>query len=172
MDFKMNNFLKHPVGMRTFKTFLSVLISALVMKYVFSLPPFFACIGAVVATERTLPESFHAALIRNLATLIGAAVGVAIASFTENILILSLGIMPLIWISCMLKKSDCIVPGAIVYFAVAYLNTMEQSWEYGVTRFLGTLLGTAVALAVNFLVFPPKDRGKKQPATPSCASDA
>jgi len=87
-------------------------------------------------------------------------------------LLLSLGIMPLIWLSCVLKKPDCIVPGAIVYFAVAYLNTMDQSWEYAVTRFLGTLLGTAVALAVNFLIFPPKNKGEKPPVTPPCASDA
>ena len=153
---KSFNLLKKPIGLRTFKTFLSVLLSALLMQYVFHQPPFFACIGAVVAMEKSVRESLHAALIRNLATLVGAAVGIAIASFTENIFLLSLGTIPLIWISCALKKPESVVPGAIVYFAVAYLNTMEQSWVYGVTRFAGTLLGTLVALAINFLIFPPK----------------
>lgn len=144
------------LGLRTMKTFLSVLISALLMRYVFGQTPFFACIGAVVAMEKTIASSIRAALIRNIGTLTGAVVGIAIASFTENILLLSLGIFPLIWVNRALGRAESIVPGAIVYFAVAYLNTMDQAWVYGVSRFCGTLMGTLVALGVNLAIFPPK----------------
>ena len=162
-------FLKKLFGLRTFKTFLSVLISSIIMQYIFKQSPFFACIGAVVAMEKSMTESLRAALLRNVATLVGAAVGIAISSFTHNIFLLSLGTIPLIWISRALKKPESIVPGAIVYFAVVYLNTLEQAWVYGLTRFLGTLLGTLVALAVNFLIFPPKNYtiAQEQPLQPT-----
>jgi len=160
-------FIKKFLGPRTFKTFLAVLVSALIMQYGFGQSPFFACIGAVVAMEKNIAESLKAALIRNLATLVGAAVGIAIASFTENVFLLSLGIIPLIWISCAMKKPESIVPGAIVYFAVAYLNTMEHAWVYGVTRFIGTLSGTIVSLVINLLIFSPKKQEKNLQKKPS-----
>ena len=153
--------LKKGFGLRTLKTFLAVLVSSLLMEYVFHQPPFFACIGAVVAMERSKASSIQAALVRNIATVTGAVVGVAIASFTENILFLSLGIIPLIWLDRAINKTESIVPGAIVYFAVAYLNTMDASWVYGVTRTLGTFLGTLIALVINFTIFPPKSASQK-----------
>ena len=152
---RMKRSIDKLLGLRTIKTFLAVLISSLLMQYVFGQNPFFACIGAVVAMERTIASSVQAALVRNIGTLTGAAVGIAIASFTEDILLLSLGVFPLIWVSRMLHRKESIVPGAIVYFAVAYLNTMDHAWVYGVTRFCGTLLGTVIAIAINLLILPP-----------------
>ena len=156
--------LKKSVGLRTIKTFLAVLVSALLMQHFFEQPPFFACIGAVVAMEKNIASSIQAALVRNIATLTGALVGIAIASFTENILLLSLGIIPLIWINRALNRTESIVPGAIVYFAVVYLNTMDATWLYGVTRIAGTFLGTVVALIINAVVFPPKPSAPKPSA--------
>lgn len=151
------------MGMRTAKTILAVFLSALFMKYVLNQTPFFACIGAVVAMERTLSSSMRAALIRNIGTLVGGLLGIAIASFTDSIALYSLGLIPLIYISNMIGRKESIVPGAIVYFAVAYLNTMDQAWVYGLTRILGTFIGTLIGIGVNFLVFPPKP---EQPLKP------
>lgn len=150
--FKRQNIL----GLRTLKTVIAVCITALFMKYVLNQNCFFACIGAVVAMERTLISSLQAALIRNIATISGGVVGILIASFTENIFIISLGLIPLIFINNLIGKKESIVPGAIVYFAVAYLNTMDHAWVYGVTRIFGTMIGTIFAIAVNALIFPPK----------------
>ena len=55
-----------------------------------------------------------------------------------------------------LNKKESNVPGAIVYLAVAYLNTMDQAWVYGLNRILGTLIGTGIGLLVNFTICPPK----------------
>lgn len=148
----------HPlVGLRTLKTVLAVIISSLVMKYLLGQNPFFACIGAVVAMERSIAMSIKAAVIRNVGTITGGVLGILVGSCTENILIMSLGLIPLIWISNLLGKRESIVPGAIVYFAVFYLNTMEQAWVYGLTRIAGTLIGSLISIAVNLLVFPQKE---------------
>lgn len=144
------------LGLRTIKTVAAVFISALFMKYVLHQSPFFACIGAVVAVEKTVSSSLRAAVIRNVGTLTGGVVGIAISSFTENILLISLGLIPMIYVDNLLGKKESIVPGAIVYFAVAYLNTMNEAWVYGVKRIIGTFIGTLIGLAINLLVFPPK----------------
>lgn len=144
------------VGLRTIKTVIAVALTALVMKYALHEIPFFACIGAVVAVEKTMTDSFKAAIIRNVGTFTGGIIGIAISSFTHNILLLSLGLIPIICINNLLNKRESIVPGAIVYFAVSYLNTMDQAWVYGVHRIFGTFVGTVIGILVNLLVFPPK----------------
>lgn len=153
---KLFGALRSVAGLRTIKTVIAVAISALVMQHFFSQTPFFACVGAIVAVERTLASSIQASIIRNVGTITGGVVGIAIASFTENIFILSLGLIPLIFINNTVGKKESIVPGAIVYFAVCYLNTMDQAWAYGLSRIFGTFVGSLIGMAVNMLIFRPK----------------
>lgn len=153
---KLYNSLHYAVGLRTIKTVIAVTLSALFMHHILHQTPFFACIGAVVAVERTLASSLQASAIRNVGTLTGGLIGIAVASFTENIFLLSLGLIPLIFINNTVGKKDSIVPGAIVYFAVAYLNTMEQAWSYGLTRIFGTFIGTIIGILVNIAICCPK----------------
>lgn len=141
--------------MRTIKTVIAVFLTALVLQYIMHQTPFFACIGAIVSVESSITSSLKAALTRNIGTIIGGTVGILIASFTDSLLLFSLGLIPLIVISNYLGRQETIVPGAIVYFAVCYLNTMEQALQYGLTRILGTFVGSLIGLAVNMLLFPP-----------------
>ena len=144
-------------GLRTIKTVLAAMLTALLMRHVLHQNPFFGCIGAVVAVERTFHSSLRASVIRNVGTITGGCIGIAVSSFTESIPLLSLGLIPLIWINNKIGRQESIVPGAIVYFAVSYLNTMEQAWSYGLTRMACTFIGTIVGIAVNMLIFPPKE---------------
>lgn len=151
-------FAKYPLlGMRTVKTIIAVILSSVVMQYVFGQNPFFACIGAVVAMEKNLALSIRAAVIRNIGTITGGLIGIAVGSFTENVFLMALGLIPFIWVSNMIGKRESIVPGAIVYFAVFYLNSMDHAWIYGLTRIAGTLAGSLISIAVNFLVFPQRE---------------
>lgn len=145
------------VGLRVLKTVLAVIIASLLEYYILKQNPFFACIGAVVAMEKNITLSLRAAVIRNVGTFLGGLIGILIGSFTKNIFIMALGLIPLICLSNYIRKQESIVPGAIVYFAVFFLNNMEDCWRYGLTRILGTLIGTIIALLVNRLILPPKD---------------
>lgn len=149
------------VGLRVLKTVLAVIIASLFELYILNQNPFFACIGAVVAMERNIYLSLRAALIRNVGTILGGVIGILIGSFTKNIFIMALGLIPLIGLSNRIRKQESIVPGAIVYFAVFFLNNMEDCWKYGVTRILGTLTGTIIALLVNTLILPPKNENRE-----------
>lgn len=160
-------FTKHPLaGMRTIKTVISVILSSLFMQFVLGHNPFFACIGAVVAMERNLSQSIKAAVIRNVGTIVGGLVGIAIGSFTENIFIMAMGLIPLIWVCNAIDKKDSIIPGCIVYFAVFWLNTTDQAWSYGLTRILGTFIGSLISIGVNALILPQK-KSEEDPGSPS-----
>lgn len=150
------------VGMRMIKTVIAVALSAAFMQYVLQANPFFACIGAAVAVDSTIASSLKSAIARNVGTITGGLVGILVASFTENIVLISLGVIPLIMVNNLLKKKESIIPGLIVYFAVAYLNTMDQAWDYGLRRIFGTLVGTVIGLGVNLLLFPPKKQEHPQ----------
>lgn len=146
----------HLIGMRTSKTVLAAFLAAILMRYVFHQTPFFACIGAVVAVDKTITQSLRASITRNIGTLTGGLVGILVSSLTHNLILISLGLIPMIYIDNRLKKQESIVIGAIVYFAVVYLNTSGGALVYGITRILCTFAGTLVGLAVNMLICPPK----------------
>lgn len=150
------------VGLRTIKTVIAVLISSLFMRYILNQNPFFSCIGAVVAMEKTIAISVKAAVIRNVGTITGGVLGIIVGSFTENILLMSLGLIIFIMLNNTIGKKESIVPGAIVYFAVFFLNSMDEAWIYGLTRIVGTLIGTLIALAVNAWIFPPHNDAMKK----------
>lgn len=143
------------IGKRTLKTVLAVFLAAVVMKYVFHQTPFFACIGAVVAVEKTLSQSLRATVVRNIGTLTGGLTGIVVSWLTHNIFFISLGLIPMIYVDNLIRRQDSIVVGSIVYFAVVYLNMSGGALAYGLTRILCTFAGTMIGLAVNRFVFPP-----------------
>lgn len=145
------------IGLRTIKTIIAVALAALCMEYIFNDTPFFACIGAVVAMERTMATSIKMSVIRNVGTVTGGVTGVCTTLLTDNIVLLTLGLVPMIYINNRIGKKESIIPGSIVYFAVVYLNTTAGAFQYGMRRILGTLLGTFIGIAVNYLVCRPKN---------------
>ncbi|KAI4453106.1 2-iminoacetate synthase [Holotrichia oblita] len=118
------------LGLRTLKTVIAVALSALYMKYIVGDTPFFACIGAVVAVERTMAMSIKMSLIRNIGTVTGGLIGICAALITDSIVLMAFGLVPIIYINNRIGKKESIVPGAIVYFAVVYLNTTSQAFQY------------------------------------------
>lgn len=151
-----SRFIPRWLGLRTLKTFISVTLSAALMRYVLHDTPFFACIGAVVAMERTMRDSYKAALIRNLGTLVGGLLGILFSYLTGNVMLLAVGVIPIILIQNALNKQQSIIPACVVYFAVVYTNTVDTALSYGLRRIAETFVGTVVALGVNHAVFPPK----------------
>lgn len=145
------------IGLRMIKTVIAVAISAATMHYLIGDTPFFACIGAVVSMERTMKKSFDAAVIRNVGTAIGGVIGIISSLLTENVIFLSFGVLPVIYIINLLKKKPSIIPGCIVFFAVVFLNDSSTSWMYGIRRITETLYGSMVGLAINGVIKSPID---------------
>ena len=149
----MRNF---KIGLRTWKTVIAVAITAGLMRYLAHETPFFACIGATVGVGRSGKESLKNSLIRNVGTLVGGLIGIAMLFISDNVFINALGVIPVIMINNKLKLDDSIVPGCIVYFAVVYL--MAETGEahfYALRRIFFTFVGTVIGFTVNMLLQPP-----------------
>lgn len=144
------------IGLRTWKTVIAVAIAASLMKYVAHETPFFACIGAIVGVGRSGKESLRNATIRNVGTLVGGLIGIAMLFISDNVFVNALGVIPVIYINNKLRLEDSIVPGCIVYFAVVYL--MAETGEahfYAIRRICFTFVGTMIGFGVNMLFQPP-----------------
>lgn len=149
------------VGMRTIKTAISVGVCVFALKLL-GITPAFAAIAAIYTVEADVPTSFRNGMIRISGTFAGALIGsvfLIISSFfpMENILISSLivpiGLICLINLLNFLKLKDSIFTGGIVYLLLM-LQVEGPMLKYAVTRSLTTVFGVAVALLVNYFVFP------------------
>lgn len=148
----------------TFKVVLGTIFASFFMRYImekinftdFPMIPFFACIGVLVGMEPHPVKAISNVIIRNIGTIVAGLIGGIIASFTENIIFISLGFIPFLIILALVDRKESIVPGGIFYFAISYLTTLDNAWMYALNRTIGTILGTIIGLIINFYIFPPK----------------
>lgn len=117
--------------------------------------PFFAVIAAIFSMENSIANSYRAGLYRIIGTLIGAFVGTIFVSINPgNAFLSGIGIMVLIFI-CNAFEWDRAVPIAGVVFAAVMLSLNNKNpLQYSLSRVLATFLGIAIAVAVNYLIFP------------------
>ncbi|GEM_PF-6410046 len=145
------------IGMRTWKSVISVGLTAALFRYVLHATPFFGCIGAVVAVGRTRRDSIENMIIRNLGTAVGGIMGMIMVFLTDNVFIEALGIIPIIYTAQSYGRSESIIPGCIVYFATVYLTDPALAHNYAFERILHTLLGSVIGFLVNILLWSPKE---------------
>ncbi len=134
--------------------FLSVLISkVLKLEY-----PFFTVIAAIFSMENSIASTYKAGLYRLIGTLVGAFVGVIFIYIQPgNALLMAIGTILLIFI-CNTFKWDRAVPIAGVMFAAIMLSLNNKNpLQYSFSRVLDTFVGIVIAVAVNYLIFPPNN---------------
>lgn len=163
-----NGFEEHyhvHIGMRIIKTALAVFICGLIgwLRDRDGLN-FFSMIAAVIciqkSTEATLKNSFN----RAVGTAIGGAFGVALL-FAETqlhmqqlflplyILACSLLIVPIIVTTLAIHKPTVTGFSCIVFLSISIYHVGDVSpYTYAINRLLDTVIGIAVALAVNLLL--------------------
>ncbi|NLJ79771.1 MAG: hypothetical protein GX335_01950 [Firmicutes bacterium] len=153
------------IGMRNFKTSLSVALCILILGIIGIKQPFFACMTAVFTMQANVSTSFKAGLNRFLGTLAGAVIGTAFAalgtrwpleSFLLKALVIPLGLMFIIYLLNQLKLRDSIFIAGIVYFDLMLRVDPALLSHYAVSRTSLTAFGAVVALLVNRYVFPPE----------------
>ena len=133
--------------------------------------PFFAGIAAVYATHKDRKSSFQQAKIRSLGSIIGGYFGMGLIWLTEYFLInkynlqetnlilytiiqyaiVSLGIIPLIWITVSLKQSTATFITCLTYLSVtiSIRNGGMPVLQFATNRVVSTLIGVAIALLIN-----------------------
>ena len=133
--------------------------------------PFFAGIAAVYATHKDRKSSFQQAKIRSFGSIIGGYFGMGLIWITEYFLItkynlketdlilytviqyaiVSLGIIPLIWITVSLKQSTATFITCLTYLSVtiSIRNGGMPVLQFATNRVISTLVGVVIALIIN-----------------------
>ncbi|TYA14563.1 aromatic acid exporter family protein [Paenibacillus faecis] len=150
--------MKWIIGLRNIKTGLAICICILISALLKLEYPFYAAIATIISMENSVTNSFTAGKYRTMGTVVGAIVGAGFA-FIEpgNAVYCAIGVMIVIYICNLLKWNKSVSIGCIVFLAIMLnLQPGESPLFYGINRITDTLIGIAVAVIVNYAVFPPK----------------
>ena len=137
--------------------------------------PFYAAIAAVYATHRDRKSSFSQAKIRSYGSVVGGYYGMVLILLSEFILIdifnleeqnfilfklitflvVSIGIIPLISFTVMVKQNTAVFITCLTFFSVTISTRnggMPVFW-FATNRVLSTLVGIGISLLVNNFSF-------------------
>lgn len=169
-----NHLIRNSPGMRVIKTALAIFICLFIESFRGGSMPYHACIATIVCMQPTLRSTFSSAVDRTLGTIIAGVysyifVILLIGTFGLNphsflyFLIIGLLSFPLMALMTYIKKPTSLSITVIV-FLVIMLSTSgsneANALAYVGERVVGTLIGIAVALLVNW--FPPLNKIGKQ----------
>lgn len=147
---------KSPVGMRTVKTALSVILALLVVEQYGASPAkvVFATIGAISAVAPTFTASLQACLTQICGVSIGAALALMMTGLhVPDMVAVGIGvILILAGYQYFHLKLVPVLP-CLVLVNVC-LNPEVQALPYSTGRIWDTAIGLAIGFAVNTLIFP------------------
>lgn len=117
--------------------------------------PFFTLLPAVMPISTFFGETIKFGLNRIIGTSIGVVIGVMLAYIqTENILLIGIGVMILIYV-CSYLKWDSTTSIACLVFLSIMVSVKESAFSYSAHRLLDTFIGIAITTIVNLYVFNP-----------------
>ncbi|EOT29703.1 FUSC family protein [Enterococcus saccharolyticus] len=152
------------LGMRTFKSALSVLICILIFEFFNRGEPWIAALAAVFSLRQDLTTTFSFGKSRILGNTIGGIGGILYLllqqRFHESFLVEIIALPALVALVIIL--SDGINNNAGIISAIATILLITLSVDPGdsvgvaVDRIFDTFIGTAVAIGINFILRPPE----------------
>ena len=147
---------KSPVGMRTVKTALSVILALLVVDQYGASPSkvVFATIGAISAVAPTFTASLQACLTQ----ICGVSVGVLLALLlmvlnVPDMIGVGIGIILILTVYQYFRLKLVPVLPCLVLVNIC-LNPEVEAFAYSTGRIWDTAIGLAIGMVVNTLIFP------------------
>lgn len=152
------------IGLRTIKTVISVFLCFLIDSYRNNSVPFYAAIASILCIQPDMKNSLVIAKNREISTIIGGMWGmfflvmerlfVTIQPELFRELILSLMLIPIIYISVILNQKDGTFLMCVVFLCVTVthekdINPLYFAWN----RIIDTSLGIVISLVVNSVPF-------------------
>lgn len=149
------------LGLRSLKTALAVVFTALFYAFFQNSNPTFACIGAIFGMGSDMEESRRSGGNRFFGTIIGGFIGLGLywiehQVFPEGCYWLR---MPLVFVGIIIMISLCVLfhwPGGVqpggVVLCIILFNTPAHHIGYAVSRMIDTGVGVVIALLVNYLL--------------------
>ncbi|HEX2946278.1 MAG TPA: aromatic acid exporter family protein [Clostridia bacterium] len=149
--------------MKNLKTSLAAFLSVGV-SYLLKLEfPFFTAISTIFTIESSKETPLKAGASRMLGSLVGAAIGVGLASIKPgNVVLCGLGMMVIIYICNILKWDKAIPIAGVIFMAIMLGKDIRNPLQYSINRILNTFAGIVVAVAVDYAI--PSARRGREPA--------
>ncbi len=157
-------FMKLPkIGMRMIKSSVAVFICFLIS---FARPdamPFYSAIAAILCMQPDVSNSIKVALNRTIGTFIGGIMGVLVLLIFHfklppemlilKYLIVSILIIPLIYITILIKKPTASYITCVVFLSIVIAHGNDVNpFMFGINRIIDTLIGIGVSLAINAII--------------------
>ena len=144
------------VGQRSIKTAIATTLCAVVYVLI-DRNATFACIGAVFGMESENElRPWKTGVNRLIGTVLGGFLGMGLLFLQQQfnnkifqIIILTIGIILLIYISQLFGFPGAIQGGAVVFYIVMLNTPGDQYITYALNRMLDTAIGVLVAVLVN-----------------------
>lgn len=117
--------------------------------------PFFVLLPAVMPISTYFGETIKFGLNRFVGSSIGAIIGVLLATIqTENVVLIGLGVMILIYLCNYLKWGSTTSIACLVFVSIM-VSAKETAFVYSVHRLLDTFIGIAITTLVHSSIFNP-----------------
>lgn len=152
-------------GLRSLKTALAAVITALIYAATADRNPTFACIGAIFGMGADMEQSRRSGGNRFFGTVIGGFIGLALywlehflfseGNYWLRLPLLFLGIVALVWLCVTFRWPGGVQPGGVVLCIILF-STPAHHIDYAIRRMIDTGVGVLIALAVNALL--PRER--------------
>ena len=148
--------IKIPIGLRTVKTAVAVIIAILVVELLGTTDSklIFAMLGAMAAVQPTFKESVEAFLSQIIGVIFGAIAGIALlALHMPSLITIGIGIILVITLYNVLRIRYS--PSLPCFILVMLCTTPDvQPMAYALGRIWDTAIGLAIGMLVNMLIFP------------------
>ncbi len=148
------------LGLRSLKTALAVMLTAVLYLFLPGRNPTFACIGAVFGLGSDMENSCLSGGNRFFGTIIGGFLGMGLyaaehfiaptGSYLLRLPLAFIGTIILIMACVLCRWPGGVQPGGVVLCIILF-NTPPNHMNYAFARMLDTGIGVAVALFVNYL---------------------
>lgn len=153
------------IGMRIFKSSLAVFLCFVVYLLRGEGMPFYSAIAAVLCMQPYVKNSVKVALNRTIGTLIGGIFGMLVLLAERRFLpaepeiyrylVISAAVVPLIYITVVLKKTSASYITCVVFMSVTVSHGVDVSpYLFALNRILDTLIGIFISLGINAFHLP------------------
>jgi len=155
--YEMDKFkIKIPIGLRTVKTAIAVIIAILVVEFLGTTDSklIFAMLGAMAAVQPTFKESVEAFLSQIIGVIFGAVAGIVLLALRMPPLVtIGVGIILVITLYNVLRIRYS--PSLPCFILVMLCTTPDtQPMMYALGRIWDTAIGLSIGMLVNMLIFP------------------
>lgn len=148
--------LRFPIGLRTAKTAVAVVLSMLVVDFfgTSSSKLIFAMLGALAAVQPTFTESLESCLTQIVGVFLGAlAGGLLVITGLPPIIAAGIGIIFVISLYNGFRIRYSAGLACIIVVSIC-LDAEIKPFTYAFTRIWDTAIGLAIGMAINAFVFP------------------